>query len=44
LAALHIYSNAVHGFGHRPGIRTAEGAWVDRFREWLVDSGQIPIR
>jgi acetyl esterase/lipase len=38
-AELHIYSNAGHGFGYRPDTRTAAGAWVDRFREWLVDSG-----
>lgn len=38
-AELHIYSNAGHGFGCRPGTKTAAGAWVDRFREWLVDSG-----
>ncbi|CAN5724167.1 alpha/beta hydrolase [soil metagenome] len=38
-AELHIYANAGHGFGYRPGTKTAAGAWVDRFREWLVDSG-----
>lgn len=38
---LHIYSNAGHGFGYRPGTKTAAGAWVDRFKEWLVDSGLL---
>lgn len=37
-AELHIYSNAGHGFGYRDGTTTAAGKWVDRFREWLVDS------
>ena len=40
-AELHIYSNAGHGFGYRPDTTTAAGAWVDRFREWLTDSGFI---
>ncbi|HSJ00855.1 MAG: alpha/beta hydrolase [Verrucomicrobium sp.] len=38
-AELHIYSNAGHGFGYRPGTTTAAGAWPFRFQEWLVDSG-----
>ena len=38
-AELHIYSNAGHGFGYRPGTTTAAGAWPFRFYEWLVDSG-----
>jgi acetyl esterase/lipase len=37
-AELHIYSNAGHGFGFRPGTTTAAGAWPLRLREWLVDS------
>lgn len=37
-AELHIYGNVGHGFGYRDGTTTAAGAWVDRFREWLVDS------
>jgi len=40
-AELHIYSNAGHGFGYRPGTTTAAGAWPFRFREWLVDSGLL---
>lgn len=38
-AELHIYSNAAHGFGYRPGSTTATGDWPLRFQEWLVDSG-----
>lgn len=38
-AQLHIYSNAGHGFGYRPECTAAAAAWVDRFKEWLVDSG-----
>jgi len=38
-AELHIYSNAKHGFGYRPGTTTAEGKWPERFVEWLSDSG-----
>jgi endo-1,4-beta-xylanase len=37
-AELHIYSNVGHGFGYRDGTTTAAGAWVDRFRDWLIDS------
>jgi acetyl esterase/lipase len=40
-AELHIYANAGHGFGFRPGTNTAAGRWVDRFREWLADSGLL---
>ncbi len=40
-AELHIYSNAGHGFGFRPGTTTAAGDWVFRFREWLTDSGLL---
>ncbi len=40
-AELHIYANAGHGFGYKPDTHSAAGAWVDRFREWLVDSGLL---
>jgi endo-1,4-beta-xylanase len=40
-AELHIYAHAGHGFGYRHGTKTAAGAWVDRFREWLVDGGLL---
>lgn len=38
-AELHIYSNAKHGFGYRPGTTTPEGKWPERFTEWLQASG-----
>jgi endo-1,4-beta-xylanase len=40
-AELHIYANAGHGFGYRPGGETPAAKWVDRFREWLADSGLL---
>ena len=40
-AELHIYSNAGHGFGFRPESTSASGAWPQRLREWLVDSGLL---
>ena len=39
---LHIYSNAGHGFGYRPGSNGAAGEWPMRLREWMVDSGIVP--
>ncbi len=38
---LHIYSNAGHGFGYRPQTKSAAGAWPERLREWLLDSGLL---
>lgn len=38
-AELHVYSNAGHGFGYRPGSTGAAGDWPLRLREWMVDSG-----
>jgi len=38
-AELHVYSNAGHGFGYKPGTHTAAGRWPERFTEWLTDSG-----
>jgi endo-1,4-beta-xylanase len=40
-AELHIYSNAGHGFGYKPGTNTAAGRWPERFMEWLTDSGLL---
>lgn len=40
-AEMHVYSNVGHGFGYHPGTTTAAGAWPDRFREWLIDSGLL---
>lgn len=35
---MHIYSNAGHGFGFRPGSNTAAGEWPQRMCDWLVDT------
>ncbi len=40
-AELHIYANAAHGFGYRPGTTTAAGAWPFRFQEWLADVASV---
>lgn len=40
-AELHIYSNAKHGFGYRPGTTSPEGKWPDRFVEWLAAGGLL---
>jgi acetyl esterase/lipase len=40
-AELHIYSNAGHGFGMRPGNTGAVAGWPSRFEEWLGDRGFI---
>ncbi len=40
-AELHVYSNAGHGFGYRPGTTSGAGAWPLRLEEWLVDSGLL---
>lgn len=41
---LHIYSNAGHGFGYRPGTTTAAGDWPNRMLEWLRDSDLLESR
>lgn len=43
-AELHIYSNAGHGFGFRPGTTAGAGDWPLRFEEWLADSGFLEGR
>jgi endo-1,4-beta-xylanase len=35
---MHVYANAGHGFGYRPGTTTAAGDWPKRFLQWLSDS------
>ena len=40
-AELHIYSQAGHGFGYKPGKTGAAAKWPDRFTEWLQDSGLL---
>ena len=41
-AELHVYSNAGHGFGYRPGSHGAASDWPLRLREWMVDSEILP--
>lgn len=38
-AELHIYSEAGHGFGYRPGKTGAASKWPERFTDWLTDTG-----
>ncbi len=40
-AELHIYANAGHGFGLRPGNTGAIAGWPSRFTEWLVEIGML---
>ena len=38
-AELHIYAGTGHGFGLRPNDPNPAGKWIERFEEWLADSG-----
>ena len=44
-AELHIYAGSGHGFGFRPQSTnnsqpsTGTSKWLERFEEWLADSG-----
>jgi acetyl esterase/lipase len=38
-AELHIYAGVGHGFGLRPGDSGPASKWLDRFDEWLGQSG-----
>jgi endo-1,4-beta-xylanase len=38
-AELHIYAGSGHGFGLRPDDPKPAGKWIERFEEWLADSG-----
>jgi endo-1,4-beta-xylanase len=38
-AELHIYAGVGHGFGLRPGNTGPVSKWLDRFDEWLGQSG-----
>lgn len=41
-AELHIYANAVHGFGYRhEGKPSAAARWPERLTEWLTDTGLL---
>lgn len=38
-AELHIYAGSGHGFGLRANNTQPSGKWIERFNEWLADSG-----
>ena len=38
-AELHVFASGGHGFGVREGHRRPSGRWMDRFEDWMVDSG-----
>ncbi|HMJ90561.1 MAG TPA: alpha/beta hydrolase [Candidatus Acidoferrum sp.] len=38
---LHIYSSGGHGFGLRVSNKKPVGKWMERFEEWLADSGFV---
>ncbi len=38
---LHIYSSGGHGFGLRETNKKPVGRWMERFEEWLADSGLV---
>jgi endo-1,4-beta-xylanase len=38
-AELHIYAGTGHGFGLRANNNQSAGKWINRFEEWLADSG-----
>jgi len=38
-AELHIYAGSGHGFGLRANDPKPAGKWMERFEEWLADSG-----
>jgi endo-1,4-beta-xylanase len=38
-AELHIYSGVGHGFGLRAGDTGPVSKWLERFDEWLEQSG-----
>ncbi len=40
-AELHLYSNAGHGFGVRSTNKGPQGAWPERFYEWLEVRGVL---
>lgn len=35
----HVYSSGGHGFGLRSSTTRPVGRWVERFEEWMADSG-----
>ena len=38
-AELHIYAGTGHGFGLRANNTQPAGKWIERFADWLADSG-----
>jgi acetyl esterase/lipase len=40
-AELHIYGGTGHGFGLRANNTQPAGKWIERFEEWLADSGSL---
>ena len=38
-AELHIYAGTGHGFGLQANDPKPAGKWIERFGEWLADSG-----
>jgi endo-1,4-beta-xylanase len=38
-AELHIYAGSGHGFGLRASDTKPVAKWIERFEEWLADSG-----
>ena len=38
-AELHIYAGSGHGFGLRANEPKPAGKWIERFEEWLAESG-----
>ena len=38
-AELHIDAGSGHGFGLRANDPKPAGKWIERFEEWLADSG-----
>jgi acetyl esterase/lipase len=38
-AELHMYSTGGHGFGLRANNKRPVGQWIERFEEWLAESG-----
>jgi endo-1,4-beta-xylanase len=41
---LHIYSGVKHGFGLRPTTTGPVSEWIDRFYEWMGQSGFLKRR
>ena len=43
-AELHIYAGTGHGFGLRANNNQPAAKWIERFEEWLADSGFLKKR